>query len=352
MFFYFQCTSFSNGAAAGNLCSELCQPEIEPSLACHNYHEKSTVFSVQWNHTDIVFKSAKKFSSQTDTKNLQDTGGNFYQSENYYSNLIKTAIKLKFNISINNAEAVKLLYVYFSIKWPYKNRVVENIRTLIEDNEYLALILYERFDVFPKLIGTCGTLYAVQKLNTVSGFWHLVTLYDSHDEWIKRVKIAIKILDFLVRLESCLPEPLLICNVKINHFGMTDDFKKVMYLDLDSVHPVSVAGQITGDGTKCKIHSDCDFMNCRSFCNLITLKCQHGVVNNNLQIVCERVFLGWVMSGKVMVPGLLMGPHTPHVLIELLEECANPAGETETPRAPATKEIRKRLRDLLIHITY
>lgn len=351
MFLYFQCTSFSNGAAAGNLCNELCQPEIVPSLACHDYYEKSTVFSVQWNHTNIVFKSAKK-SSQTEIQNWPDTGGNFYQSENYYSYLIKTAIKLKFNISITNVEALKLLYLYFGFKWPHKSREIENIRTLIEDNEYLALILYDRFNVFPKLVGTCGTLYAVQKLNTVSGYWHLMTLYDSHDEWIKRIKLAIKIIEFLVRLENGLPEPLLICNVKMTHFGMTDDFKKVMYLDLDSVHPVSIAGQITGDGSECKSHSDCDFINCRSFCNLITLKCQHGVVNNNLQIVCERIFLGWFMSGKVMVPGLLMGPHTPHVLIQLLEECANPAGETGTPRAPASKEIGKRLHDLLLHITY
>lgn len=351
MFLYFQCTSFTNGATVGNLCNELCQPEVVPSVACHNYYEKSTVFSVQWNHTNIVFKSAKK-SSQSEVQNWPDTGGHFYQYEHYSSNLIKTAIKLKFNISISNGEAVKLLYLYFSFKSPHKSRAVENIRALIEDNEYLALILYERFDVFPKLIGTCGPLYAVQKLNTVSGFWHLMTLYDSHDDWIKRIKIAIKIIEFLVRLENGLPEPLLICNVKMTHFGVTDDFKKVMYLDLDSVHPISIASQKTGDGSECRSHSDCDFMNCRSFCNLITLKCQHGVVNNNLQIVCERIFLGWVMSGKVMVPGLLMGPHTPHVLIELLEECANPAGETGMPRAMATKEIGKRLHDLLVHITY
>lgn len=335
----------------GNLCNALCQPEIAPSLACHNYYEKSTVFSVQWNHTNIVFKSAEK-SSQSENHNWPGTGGNFYQSENYYINLIKSAIKLKFNISISNIDAVKLLYLYFSFKSPQKSREIENIKTLIEDNEYLALILYERFDVFPKLIGTCGTLYAVQKLNTVSGFWHLMTLYDSHDDWIKRIKIAIKIIEFLVRLENGLPEPLLICNIKMTHFGLTDDFKKVMYLDLDSVHPVSVASRMTADGSECKSHNDCDFMNCRSFCNLITLKCQHGVVNNNLQIVCERIFLGWVMSGKVMVPGLLMGPHAPHVLIELLEECANPAGDTGMPRAPATKEIGKRLHDLLVHITY
>lgn len=348
---YFQCTSFSKGTAAGNLCNELCQPEIVPSLACHNYYEKSIVFSVQWNHTNIVFKSAKK-TSQSEIQNWPETGVNFYQSENYYTNLIKTAIKLKFNISVSNVDAVKLLYLYFSFKWPYKSGEIENIRTLIDDNEYMALVLYERFDVFPKLVGTCGTLYAVQKLNTVSGYWHLMTLYDSYDEWIKRIKLAIKIIEFLVRLENGVPEPLLICNVKMSHFGMTDDFKKVMYLDLDSVHPKSVASRITGDGSECKSHSDCDFMNCRSFCNLITLKCQHGVVNNNLQIVCERIFLGWVMSGKVMVPGLLMGPHTPHVLIELLEECANPAGETGMPRAPATKETGKRLHDLLVHITY
>lgn len=301
----------------------------------------------------MVFKSVKKqTSSETEPLHWLDVSSNkIYPSENDFAHMIKTAIKFKFNIFINNADLEKIIQTQHSPGSEQRHIEMDNIWSLLQDNEYLALVLYEKFNIFPKLIGTCGDLYAVQKLNSISGYWHLMTLYDSQDEWEKRIKISIKILDFLLELERKLPEQLMICNVKMNHFGVTDDSKKIKYLDLDSVHPLSIVNRITADGSHCKQHSDCDFLDCRSFCNLITRKCEHGVVNNNLQIVCERIFLGWVMSGRVMVPGLLLGPRTPRVLTELLEKCANPSSENGTPRAQASVEIKKRLYNLLTHLT-
>ncbi|XP_049873955.1 divergent protein kinase domain 1C isoform X2 [Pectinophora gossypiella] len=347
------CNSYTSGNSVGNLCGDLCQASGVPSLSCHNfYQEKEAVFSGAWGNTSVVFKSAKRSNDGDLLYWLDASKKRIYPTEDDFSNMIKNQIKSKFNIVINEIDAHKMSYVVNSAKWPNRHTEMENVWSLMQDNEYLALVLYDKFAVFPKLVGSCGTLYAVQKLNSISGFWHLMTMYDSQEEWLKRIRIAILILDFLMHLESGLPEPVLICNVKMNHFGVTDDFKRIMYLDLDSVHPLSIANRMTGDSSQCKRHSDCDYLNCRSFCNLISRRCEHGVANNNLQIVCERIFLGWVMSGRVMVPGLLLGPRAPRVLVELLELCANPANERGTPRSPATKEIRKRLYDLLVHMTY
>lgn len=345
----FQCSNYKNGEIIGNLCDALCHAEETTVLSCHSFYmEKEAVFSGIWNNETVVFKSIRKNTDLT-TKNLF-LNSTVVNSEDNFINIIKTIIKLKFNLIVNDIDAKRMSYIQYS--QPGGNRYVEmkNVWTLLNDNEYLALSLYEQFDIFPKLLGTCGSLYAVEKLNSISGYWHLITLYDSQKDWEKRIKISIMILDFLHHLEKKLPEPLLICDVKMNNFGVTDDFKKVKFLDLDSVHPVSVASRITADGSDCKLHTDCDLFNCRSFCNLETHKCQHGVVNNNLQIVCERIFLGWMMGRKVMVPGLLVGSHTPPVLIEILEECANPMREEGIPRAKATKDIRNRLYNLLVHL--
>ena len=47
---------------------------------------------------------------------------------------------------------------------------------------------------------------------------------------------------------------------------------------------------MTGD---CETHSDCDYFHCKGRCDLIEGKCSgDGVVNDNLQAICDNVFLG------------------------------------------------------------
>lgn len=311
--------------------------------------EKGAVFSGIWMNNTVVFKTLKK--SKRNSFPLLEVSIPVDLSETEFTNLIKNTIKFKFNISINDVDAKRMSYIQYNQNGGTRYIEMKNVWHLLWDNEYIALTLFEKFNLFPKLYGTCGSLYAVQKLKTIPRFWHLMTLYDSQEEWERRVKISVMILEYLLQLEMNFPEPLLLCDVKMSHFGITDDLRKVMYLDLDSVHPISVVNRITADGSPCEQHSDCDYQDCRSYCNLATKKCQFGVANNNLQIVCEKIFLGWVLSGRLMVPGLLVGPHTPIILLEILEKCANPTDEAALPRSPATKDIRKRLYTLLIHLT-
>lgn len=265
-------------------------------------------------------------------------------SEVEFANIIRGNIKIKFNITINKDDVKKITHI-FNMHGPQIERA--DTWSLLQDNEYLSVILYEKYDIFPKLVGTCGPVFAVQQMKSISRYWHLMTPYDSKEQWRNRVKIAVKILELLSLLERGPAEPMHICDVKMSHFGITDDFKKVKYMDLDSVHPHSIVNSMTGDGSACEEHVDCDFFDCRSYCNLVTKKCQYGVANNNFQIVCEKIFLGWLVPGRVIVPGLLLGPHTPHDLVQVLESCANPAGETGTPRAATSKETLNKLIDFL-----
>ncbi|XP_063827799.1 divergent protein kinase domain 1C [Ostrinia nubilalis] len=336
------CLSYGSGQSVGSLCQDMCEPDGISSVSCHSFYmEKDTIFSGTWKNQSLVFKTVKETSNSPWESNI---------SENEFLNIVKNNIKIKFNISVDIVDAKRMSYIQYNQKQISRQVEMQNAWSLLQNNEYLALSLYEKYGIFPRLVGSCGSMYAVQKLDSLSAYWHLMTFYDTKEEWERRIKVSIMMLDFLMLLEERLPEPLHLCDVKVSNFGVTNDFKKVMYLDLDSVHPRSVINKITADGSKCKKHSDCDFLDCRSFCNLITNKCQHGVVNNNLQMVCERIFLGWVMSGRVMVPGLLVGPRTPRVLTEMLEKCANPSKEAGTPRARATKEIKLRLYHLLTHL--
>lgn len=66
------------------------------------------------------------------------------------------------------------------------------------------------------------------------------------------------------------------------------------------------------------------------------------------QIVCEKIFLGWTFSGRIIIPGLLMSEHTTSALAALLRQCANPAGDvTHVSRAAATDSLKKGLYSML-----
>lgn len=71
-------------------------------------------------------------------------------------------------------------------------------------------------------------------------------------------------------------------------------------------------------------------------------------MNVFLQIICEKIFLGWTLSGTIIIPGLLMSMHTTSTLAVLLRQCANPDGDTtRLPRAAAPENLKKRMYNML-----
>ena len=117
--------------------------------------------------------------------------------------------------------------------------------------------------------------------------------------------------------------PLHLCDVKAEHFGLSDN-GRVKYLDLDSVQLRPLADRTVGDSTECREQTDCDFFDCRGRCDLLTHRCTGGVVNNNMQLVCEKVFLGGEGWGA---RGLLDSRHASIALRHAVAECANPTGQ-------------------------
>ena len=97
-------------------------------------------------------------------------------------------------------------------------------------------------------------------------------------------------LDLVEELDTMFSSPLHLCDVKAEHFGLSDN-GRVKYLDLDSVQLRPLADRTVGDSTDCREHSDCDFFDCRGRCDLLTHKCAGGVVNNNLQVLTISIII-------------------------------------------------------------
>lgn len=220
---------------------------------------------------------------------------------------------------------------------------MKNVWALALDPEYVLSRLYKHYDVFPELYGSCGGLYMVEQLRplpTTSMFKAL-----SFPAFSDRVRIALAMLDLLEELDTMFTSPLHLCDVKAEHFGISDN-GRVKFLDLDSVQLRHLADRTVGDSADCSRHADCDFFDCRGRCDATTRRCTGGVLNNNLQVVCEKVLLGGEAWGR----GLLDSRHASPELRRVLGECAKPGGGEEADRAAAGEKVQARLRAALQEI--
>lgn len=350
------CHLHRKGEAIGSLCKPLCDDKQIHSLTCHAFHAgKEAVFSAEWEGTRMVFKASKKATSENMDPVfwLDSDGAKHYPTEDEFDTMVRNVVVAKLNLTISKDQLSRLSRLGFSrTKEKSLMRQVEmqNLWFLLQDNEYVCSILYADRDIFPQLLGTCGPFFAVEYVDPVQMSSSVMSMGESREEWATRLKLAVLMMDLLDELETNLVEPFHLCDIKMSHFGLIKGGQRLKFLDLDSVLPRSVAGHMTADGRHCTRHEDCDFFDCRSKCNAVTSRCDLPVTNNNFQVVCEKIFLGWTLSGTVIVPGLLMSQHTPSSLAALLRLCANPETDFNSPRAAVSEDIKRRLYATLIEM--
>ena len=165
----------------------------------------------------------------------------------------------------------------------------------------------------------------------------------SFQGWVDRVKLALAILDLVEEFDSMFDNPVHLCDIKSEHFGLSDH-GRAKYLDVDNVYLKPVVDKTVGDGTDCENHADCDFFDCRGRCDLLSRKCTGEVVNNNLQVVCEKIFLGDSLGFKFLGgTGLLASRHASKSLQQALQSCANPSNNKEGIRLKADGATFKKL---------
>ena len=109
------------------------------------------------------------------------------------------------------------------------------------------------------------------------------------------MRIAQGFLDLIEELESMFDHSVHLCDVKPDHFGLSENNRVKC-----TVYFQPTIDKAVGDGANCTEHSQCDFFDCRGQCDLIKEKCLGGVVNNNLQVVFEKVFLGQGFGLKML----------------------------------------------------
>lgn len=135
------------------------------------------------------------------------------------------------------------------------------------------------------------------------------------------------------------PEPLRMCKMQVNRFGLTPD-RRLKYQSAEHVYVESYLDKRISNGVKCHNNQDCSFHSCRGLCDAERQACTHIQQNNNFQIFCEHVLLG---SGTFQ-PGLLSGIRLPRSLQKLVKMCVQPPKEHQVPGRRQAPSLQLALR--------
>lgn len=259
-----QCVLYEDGLAVGSLCAPLCITRDIHSLTCHSFEAtKEAVFSAEWHDIRLVFKSVPK-----DLQAIHWFDNNVikYPTEKEFLSTIRTIVKNKLNLTLAYDTALRLSRLkptYEEKNKMKRHKEMDNLWYLLQDNEYLLSTLFTDKDVFPQLLGTCGPYFAVEYLEPLPDISSVLTISDSREDWGKRLKIAIQIMDLLEELETGFREPFHLCDVKIQHFGVVKGRAKLKFIDLDGVLPKSVVNSYIREVERCDGDDECDFFDCR-----------------------------------------------------------------------------------------
>ncbi|XP_044760312.1 divergent protein kinase domain 1C [Coccinella septempunctata] len=318
------------------------------SVSCYSFkNTKRVKFKAEWKGTQIVFKSPV----ETTPFHWYEHGKKVYPSEKQFLTALRAVVKnkLNLNIPVNTLMRTMKKNIHSRNFDVFSQEEIDSMSTLVQDNEFLVLTFFSGNDIFPRLVGTCGSYYATEYVEPIQVKSSLLALTDNVKDWIWRLQISTQILELLKKLETDFQEPIHLCDIQMEHFGTYQQDESLRYLDLNQLYSRTIINKFFRN-VSCQTDEDCDFFDCRSKCSLQTKTCAHGVTNNNFQVVCEKLFLGWRRSNTVIVPGLLLSQHTPSDLAEVVRQCANPENEVGKPRKSPDGNVIKRMYELIVEI--
>jgi len=366
------CQQFTNGGVHGDFCPYFCgngggTPIITP-ISCDVYHSnKEVVFQAligrggEGDDTSAPAVYVKGFNAAADSAStprpdlipLRSAAGAL-PSRSDFVQMVTAYLSDNVGIKVAEDQVIQRLFPDVAeTKWAADESAdvtaaatMENMWSLVQDDEFVFLRFYSAdVDVFPKLHGRCGNIYVVEDLQPLIKAQTALQADGSFMGFAKRAALALAVLDFVDELETVFDEPLHLCDVKPEHFGISSR-GRVKFLDLDTVAFKSVIGKVIGAGQEldekglevggggvCSQHSDCNHFDCFGECDYLTGKCKSSVVNNNLQMVCQKIFSSRRRRGLLSYSGggagLLVSKHASRRVVRALQQCANPTGSKD-----------------------
>ncbi|XP_055687465.1 divergent protein kinase domain 1C [Lutzomyia longipalpis] len=325
------CDKFNRNEFSGSLCNEICSHRS--TFHCPENASKNRKFAFVIGNEGTKKITVKEAPDSVDPlKWLDRDGHQRFPSEVEFIRMVNRTVFFKYNASLTLPELREFLNlrIHFGDTEIF-HRFMDDAWRLVNDNDYMVAKIWDGRELFPKIYGSCGPFFGEEYISAFEGSNHLEIM--SATDWKHRIQKAVLILDFVEELDSNF---ITLCDIKLTNFGISDN--RLKYMNLEHVFAAPFMDRYLSDAKTCWKDVQCSFKACRSKCSKNIEKCTNRQMNNNLQIACDKIFRGSTYS-----PGLLVTSRSTKILLNLLDQCADPQNNIEAdpyrPLGPS-KEIR------------
>ena len=198
--------------------------------------------------------------------------------------------QLYFNASITDLEQIEM----------------QNLWQLLRQDEFYVMQILKDFKHIPKIYGTCGKFYALEKVKTLSDFIGIGVFSATAVTWRFQVKFALDIMDLVQEFnsKSVYGFSWQHCDIQASNLGI-DESGTIKAIDVDLVYTNGEISEILGQQMgNCTAHKDCEFFDCASLCSKENSKCTSVRISNNLQVCLTLACcLGRVCQLPKQLPG-------------------------------------------------
>uniref|UniRef100_A0A8D0G6E6 Divergent protein kinase domain 1C n=1 Tax=Sphenodon punctatus TaxID=8508 RepID=A0A8D0G6E6_SPHPU len=291
------CLDYRKGALTGDLCEDLCVAQKLIYKRCLYYDRGKKVIQADWRGQSVILKSKKEiFSSYPRLSLLEEVEAQDFPEAEL---LLMVALEVKnvLGLELSNNTMGPL---WARRRGPHWKAQLASMWSLLQQEEYLYFSLLQDLSKHVlRVIGSCGHFYAVEYL-TAGHAWHktLFSVEDAVGASLAGTKgkakaitdIAISFLDMVNHFENDFSHQLHLCDIKPENFAIRNDLT-VVAIDVDMAFFEPKMRDILEQN--CKGDEDCNFFDCFSKCDLRIKKCGAQRTNNNLQVICDKIFRHW-----------------------------------------------------------
>ncbi|CAH1796849.1 unnamed protein product [Owenia fusiformis] len=348
------CQLYSQGKVAGNLCEDMCTASILTYKKCTNYRGGKHILISDWKGKTVILKTKEAYIDKYFPIGYEGIDGETnIPSIVEFTDMINTSMTSVLGLNMLKQDIIgRLWQMKFDDFIGDKDKLhsaMTSIWSLAQQDEYIMMQYFQNSSHIPEIYGTCGHIYAMEYAPPGDLLDpRLLNNFLDGSQWKLRAKIALDILQLLGAMNNELSHPLHLCDIKGENFGFTET-GLIKAIDVDMAFPdPKMKTEMLNPHTKCSKHSDCDWFDCKGWCNIEQSKCTDKRINNNLQAVCEKIFS---TRYENVFNGLLQSPPE-SVAVQLntaIKKCANPTGETSPGlRFEAPQETFNEIKDLLL----
>ncbi|XP_064599276.1 divergent protein kinase domain 1C-like [Liolophura sinensis] len=358
------CLAYKQGSVIGTLCADLCVQHRMTFIKCLNFKGGKIILLMNSGSTKVVLKTKEVVVPYSKTLRHvlgipegEDQQKVIYPEWETFRNMVIEELKITIGYTGSQKQNRNILRDIWGINPENYNSLSQNpelskiatmdtIWSLVQQTEFMVMKLNQDWSFIPEILGTCGRFYAMEFVETSSLLERRILM--KHDSpWLQRVDVSMQLLKLVQDMNSSLfAEPLHMCDVKLENFGISKS-GQLKAIDVDMFFKERKMANEIMSVHNCSSHYDCDFFDCKGWCNVKTRDCLQTRVNNNLQSVCEKILVSTLRNGY---NGLLQSPplSISTGLSRVLNDCVHPANSlsSDVP-GKAEKDLLEQLITLL-----